>query len=128
MTLPKQAIKTFNEFAAKHLIILPLLIPAHYNLSTYSFDWNSIVLDGPFFDGTSLLIEHYQNDKPMFKIKWKPNDSTYFEVLFYKPTDKSDHKYVIKISASRAWLYDYTTSKNLYDYNVNSDGSLGSSR
>ena len=68
LTLPKQAIKTFNEFVAKHQIILPLVLPAHYNHSTYSFDWNSIFLDGPFFNGISLLIEHNQNDKPMFQI------------------------------------------------------------
>ena len=48
-TLPQpKAFKTFNEWIAKHQIILPSALPAHINHSTISFDWNSAVYNGPF--------------------------------------------------------------------------------
>ena len=126
-TLPRpQALRTFSEWIAKHQIILSCALPAHIDHSTYSFDWNSAVFNGPFDNGYGdILIEQQQTDRPLFQIYWKPNDSEYLVVYFYNPSDKSEPLYSIDINASQAYLYDYTTSKALYHYNVNSDGSLG---
>ena len=112
---------------AKGLIILPCAIPAHIDHSTYSFDWNSAVFNGPFVNVNGyLFIEQQQTDRPLFQIIWDPDNSEYLDVYFYNPSDKSDELYYVVINASQAYLYDYTTCKDLYRYNVNSDGSLGS--
>ena len=104
-------------------------LPAHIDISTYSFDWNSAVFNGPFDDQNGrLFIEQQQTDRPLFRIDWDPNNSKYLEVSFLNPSDKREQLYSVYIAASQAFLYDHTTSKTLYDYNVNSDGSLGSLR
>ena len=127
-TLPRpQAFRTFFECIAKHPIFLPCALPAHIDLSTYSFDWNSAVFNGPFDNGNGvLLIEQQQTDRPLFMIVWDPNDSEYLTVNFFNPSDKSKQLYYVYINASEAWLDDETTGKTLYHYYVNSDGSLGS--
>ena len=111
----------------KHQIFLPCALPAHIDHSTYSFDWNSAVFNGPFVDGDGdLFIEQQQTDRPLFKIMWNPDYSKCLQVFFFNPSDKSKLLYYVYITAYEAYLYDCTTFKRLYRYEVNSDGSLGS--
>ena len=124
-TLPTAALRRFSEIIAKHQIILPSALPAHIDHSTYSFDWNSSVLSGPFIDDHFLLIEQQQTDRPLFQIVWIPNNSECLFVYIFNPSDKSKRLYSVCIGTSQALLFDYTTDEYLYRYNVNSDGSLG---
>ena len=125
-TVPKKPIKTLNEFKAKHDLILPSVLPENCDHSTYSFDWNSAVFNGPFVTGTELLLEQQQTDRPMFMIVWDSNNSENLRVYFFNPSRKGNCKYSVHITAAEAYLRDWTNRQNSYHYNLNSDGSLGS--
>ena len=112
-TLPTTLVKTFNEWIAKHQIILPSALPAHIDHSSYSFHWNSAAFSGPFIDGHRLSIEQQQTSRPLFKITWSLRVSKYLDVFFYNPSDKIKLLYYVSINASQAFMYDWITSKNL---------------
>ena len=124
-TLPINLIKTFNECVARHQILLPSAYPANCDQSTYSFDWNSAVFNGPFFDGSELIIEQQQTDRPFMQIYWRPNESKKLRVIFFKPFDKYREVYRVYISAHEAYLFDCADHQYLFRYILNSDGSLG---
>ena len=123
LTIPKKKIKTFDEFVVRVQNTPVSEFPKPFNHSTYSLDWDSTILNGPFFNENKILVEQAETDRPQFIISWK-NDGSKLYVTFLKTYDQVDCQYTLEISDTLAVLLHNNTRATLAIIDVNSDGSL----
>lgn len=110
-----------NQFVELHDIVLPSVFPTGYIHNKKFFDLENCIFYGPYSNGTGYQIELCQPDKPKFCICWS-SESNLLQIGFYNSYD--EQQYFIQINQNIIGLYNWTTCKPIFEYNITPNGKL----